>query len=336
MLGNGLNRLSSQLDWSGLLKRLANELGVAEPKCVEQKPLSLLFEELCAGQGGVFRQAEAAVKKQIASLLASVQSDCLHAAFASRVEVILTTNYDYAIEHAMNGPLFEPAPVYPESRFNLFRRVRVGAKEVWHVHGILDMPGTIVLGYDQYSGYLQRIRMYLTHGLKPEGKRQPMRSPLKSGMQNFEEWPIHSWVDHFLRDHLHIVGLGLDFTEIDLWWLLLHKRRRVIQTGRTFYYDIRVPECSHSREPPQLSVLRSLGMTVVTVHGDSYREGYERVLEEVSRNISAHPTLLESGPLFNYGRNAGEGAMPMVDESEAGGQLKLDFKRKVRRTRQRR
>jgi hypothetical protein len=131
------------------------------------------------------------------------------------------------------------------------------------------------------------------------------------------------------------VGLGLDFTEIDLWWLLLHKRRRAIQSGHTFYYNVRVPAHGHQAEAPQLSVLRSLGMTVVTVEADTYAAGYDHVLHELSLNITQNPELRESTRSLDYKRNAKAVATQTVDPSrirarDEGAQLGLNFKRKGR------
>jgi len=292
LLGNGLNRLSRQLEWSKLLDRLEQELGIdGRVEHFDDKPLSLLFEELCAYVGGSFRDTERSIKKKIANILKDVQPQALHTAYLERFDVVLTTNYDYTLENAHCSPLLDRIPVAPETRYSLFRRVRIGPREIWHIHGDIHVPESILLGYDHYSGYLQKIRNYLTSGLKLAGRTDLLRSPLKSGNQSTEQCELkyYSWVDYFLRDHVHIVGLGLDFTEIDLWWLLLHKRRRRTQTGYTFYYHIRINGVETKRDVPRLSVLRSLGMNVVGIDASSYREGYERVLDEVSRNIEANP-----------------------------------------------
>jgi hypothetical protein len=297
LLGNGINRLSLQLQWSTLLERLARELGVegsASPS--DDKPLSLYFEELCARTEGKIQNTERSIKRKIAGLLLDVQPDPIHEAIGAQFGVILTTNYDHTLEHALGSPLFEHSSVRRESRYSLFRRIRVGTKQVWHIHGDITTADSILLGYDHYAGYLQKIRNYLTSGLEPGNKLDPVRSPLKSGVHDFEEWErrSYSWVDYFLRDHLHIVGLSLDFTEIDIWWLLLHKRRRYNQTGYTFYYNIRIDGVENARDAPRLSVLRSLGMNVVSVNAANYREGYERVVNEVSRNLEQHPVHREA------------------------------------------
>jgi len=335
LLGNGLNRLQSSLNWVGLLRRLGAEHGVPDfEKYIDQKPLSLLFEELCAYRGGAFRRTETTVKRRIAALLADVKPGDIHRRFVEPFSVIITTNYDYAIEHSSEGgPLMERVVDVPESRYSLFRRNRVGKKEVWHIHGDVHYPETILLGFDHYAGYLQKIRNYLTDGVISDTSKDPIRSPLKAGAVDFEKWGRrHSWVDHFLRDHLHIVGLGLDFTEIDLWWLLLHKRRRKNQTGRTFYYSIRISNREDHLTETRCSVLRSLGLTVVTVDADTYAAGYDRAIEQIMRNINDNPQLLSySAETFeDIGAPGAEGIQAFAD-AEQTAQMRMKFRRSPRK-----
>ena len=114
LLGNGLNRLSATVDWAELLRLLADEFDVGHlVQHMDQKPLSMLFEELCAHCGGKsFRGAERRVKKKIASLVGSVTVNELHQQYAVPFDVILTTNYDDTIERAISGPMLEVAALF--------------------------------------------------------------------------------------------------------------------------------------------------------------------------------------------------------------------------------
>ena len=48
-----------------------------------------------------------------------------------------------------------------------------------------------------------------------------------------------SWIDIFLNDNIYILGLGLDFGEIDLWGLLSYRNRLIldnkIQKNKVIY-----------------------------------------------------------------------------------------------------
>ena len=333
LLGNGLNRLSLTVDWVELLERLASSLNVPHlTGGMEQKPLSLFFEELCAHHSGsASRRSESVVKKKIASIVGTVGVTELHRRYVDLFNVILTTNYDDALEQAISGPLYERKPLIAESRYSLFRRVRAGGKEVWHIHGEGASPESIVLGYDHYAGYLQKIRNYMTHGLPSRHKGLIVRSPVKAGVVDLEAWRWHrSWTDHFLRDHLHIVGLGFDFTEIDLWWLLLHKCRRKNVTGHTFFYDVILESQMASLPRPELSVLRSLGVKVQVIHAPSYKEGYLQVLEKIVANKELYPALLEA-PQSRRSDMANVGYDVSTEVVHPDPQLELPMRKKRKR-----
>ncbi|WP_144938119.1 SIR2 family protein [Pseudomonas alabamensis] len=290
LLGNGVNRAALQKDWTQLLRELATEFEAGElVHHLGSKPLSMFIEEICAQSPGFFRHTEHAVKVAFAKLLEQITPIEAHRRICDPFKVILTTNYDFTIEEAFVGPLYRPAFLYPESRYSLFRRYQAGAKDVWHIHGDSARPSSMVLGYDQYAGSLQKIRNYVTAGVRIKTLDHPLSSPVKTGVVDFESnRSIYSWVDHFLRDHLHIVGLGMDFTEIDLWWLLLHKRRRTNQTGKIFYYQVGLAPAD---DTGVTSLMKSLNVEVIHVIAGSYTEDYLRIADEIEARIKAYPEL---------------------------------------------
>lgn len=331
LLGNGLNRLSMPLSWKALLERLADDLGVSGQVVVsDQKPLSLHFEELCLRMTGysTARDAENAVKKHIAKLVNVFPIHSLHARLAKQFQVILTTNYDLTIEEVLGGGLRQIRTVLPESRYSLFRRIEVGTRAVWHVHGDALRPQSILLGYDHYAGYLQKVRNYLTNGVPGEGAMGMLRSPLRAGLHDFERYDVHSWVDYFLRDHLHVVGFGFDFTEIDLWWLLVFKRRRGARTGRTFVYLIDIDGGAGERDGAKMSLFQSLGVDVVIIRAGDYEEGYAKVVDAVASKIEENPVWLPYTPRKKP--VAGDRAIDrfMLHRWAGGAQLPLPLTRK--------
>lgn len=294
LLGNGLNRLAAQTDWVTLLHQLIEKNNLSGTVHYhERKPLSLLFEELCAQLPGKFIDNEIMVKRQIGDLLVDIQLSPLHAQFAELFRVIMTTNYDFAIETALCESLYTYSPTPQEKRYSLFRKAVAGTREVWHIHGTQDRPETILLGYDHYAGALQKIRNYMTSGVDIGRPKMKIATKVNSTDPEFEKGrEPYSWVDHFLRDHVHIVGLGLDFTEIDLWWLLLHKRRRENQTGLTFYYHVHIEGDTDVEAIQQLSSLQALGFHVHQVTTLTYEQGYEKILGLVKQNIQIYAKLL--------------------------------------------
>jgi len=292
LLGNGVNRAASQKEWVQILQELALEFRAEDlVHQLDAKPLSMFIEELCARQSIRFNQAEHMVKVAFARLLKQIEPIEAHRRICEPFKVIMTTNYDFTIEEAFVGPLHSPAFTAHESRYSLFRRHQAGNRQIWHVHGDVARPSSMVLGYDHYAGSLQKIRNYVTGTIDVKKVPYRLSSPVKNGILDFTAHrSVYSWVDFFLRDHIHIAGLGMDFTEIDLWWLLLHKRRRANQTGRVFYYQIAVGGAP--TETAVTSLLRSLGVEIVAITGKSYVDCYMRAADAIEQRIADYPSLL--------------------------------------------
>jgi hypothetical protein len=54
---------------------------------------------------------------------------------------------------------------------------------------------------------------------------------------------------------IYIVGLGFDFSEFDLWWLLNRRLRENASIGNVYFYEL-ISEQSNAK----ISVLKSLGI----------------------------------------------------------------------------
>jgi hypothetical protein len=300
LLGNGINRAALQKDWTQILRELAQQFNAEDLTLhLEKKPLSMFIEELCARSSGLFRDTEHTIKVAFAELLEQISPIEAHERICGLFKVILTTNYDFTIEEALAGPFHQPASMAPESRYSLFRRHRAAGVDVWHVHGDIGRPGSMLLGFDHYAGMLQKIRNYVTDGVMVKKLGHKVSSAAKSGTPDFHiTRRVYSWVDHFLRDHIHIVGLGMDFTEIDLWWLLLHKRRRFYQTGKVFFYHLALQ--SDPVDTPVTSLLRSLNVEIVPVVANSWCDCYLRVAECIQSKIAEYPNHLEMSAFDLY------------------------------------
>lgn len=270
-VGNGINQLrGGAYSWANVLSALATACG--QPDLAhgqEQKPFTLLFEEMVLRSGSTIDQEEL-LKVEVAKLVKRITPIGIHQRIRNiAVRNILTPNYDYALEDAL---IDEPtaANTASESRYSLFRRRRSGKQFIWHIHGEADKPSTITLGHDQYVGYLAKAKAYLTSGVQ-RSNGSSWRSPLIRREPEIEsDDSAFSWVDLFLRDNLHMLGFGLDYTEIAIWWLITYKARlrvgyqrspKRIKVGDTYYYYIypsEIPARDHSR----LQMLESMGVKV--------------------------------------------------------------------------
>lgn len=73
------------------------------------------------------------------------------------------------------------------------------------------------------------------------------------------------WIDAFFFTNLHIIGITLDFSEIDIWWLL-SRRARLLKNGyikNQVYYYPTFPMSEIHYHLPKLRLLERMGVKVV-------------------------------------------------------------------------
>lgn len=79
----------------------------------------------------------------------------------------LTTNYDYTLEQSVS-PDFKRRPSTKELEYSRMRYQTVEIDElekmVYHIHGELQAPNSICLGFEHYSGSLEKMRSDLLRG----------------------------------------------------------------------------------------------------------------------------------------------------------------------------
>lgn len=294
LIGNSPNRLSQGYSWEDLLKELVKSV----PKSVNvqhahEKPFPLLYEEILTHIRRKSRRNEKDVKQRIVALLGKMQPNSVHALFSSLdVTDILTTNYDYNIEHASGYPT-EDACLARETTFNLFRRARINDQYVWHIHGELKRPSSITLGYDHYVSYLSELKKYLAY--QTTTRATPIKCAIKARGKRFDRGDEpYSWADVFLSHNVHIIGLGLDYTEIDIWWLICYKERlrdtNFKWLGKTYYYYFQSPSNQSdraSKEAVRLSLLESMGVEIIPlpVKNDDYGKAHQRLIKRLESQM---------------------------------------------------
>ena len=154
---------------------------------------------------------------------------------------IITTNYDKGIEILLcdlcgykqiteDGVSAEV--VYSIRTHKVFiskdskHRIRL-----WKIHGDLDRIKSVTLGFDQYCGALSKIESYIKGKYEYEvcNEKRKCKAPMIEKCRTGEFDDI-SWAELFFKSNVYIVGFGMDFSEIDIWWIL-NKRARFKAEG---------------------------------------------------------------------------------------------------------
>ncbi len=251
LFGNGLNRLNTDNpSWDDLIKDIAKdaidhnipntlkyEAIILKEPYREVALLAVSDGSLMVTSGGSSigvqgDVVEEKLKKDIAERLKSFESNLIYDKIANLpADHYITTNYDNTLFKA-KGPSAIDMHYRQEKLYSIRRHytfnVKYGRQQYWPMHGNVDSPKSIMLGFDHYCGALSKVESYVKGGYEmPEiGRLESMTNRLKKGIDE-----IYSWIDLFFISDVHIIGQQLAYEEMDLWWVL-NKRRRIKQRDK--------------------------------------------------------------------------------------------------------
>lgn len=285
-LGNGINRIDNDYSWEDLMHDLLGFAGLDKAMTTAEKPFPLLYEEIYLRWAQENSLPELELKKKIRDLLRKIKSNRLHhQAMRLPIDSILTTNYDYNLEAVIPGGLQAARYLRPikGSKYSLLRRRQAGDKVIWHIHGENHAPGTILLGYEQYAGYLQTIRNYVISGVRYKNFEMPaLNQRIRKG-----EWDILSWIDHFFFSDVYILGLSMDFVEMHLWWILDFRARLMTNGDFGLNNNIRFIYPAHLTTwmKPRVDLLCACNVECLAfpVVNDDWAMMYQQVLEYIGK-----------------------------------------------------
>lgn len=204
LVGNGVNYLGDGdvVSWGNLLKSLIQSINKEDVIDMNEKPFLHIYEEIYTRGLKYSNTKETTIKQRIFDALDITTANKYHQKVMSiNFKNIMTTNYEYFLTP-------DSQRKNSETKYSLFRYQTHNNQKVWHIHGELNNLDSLMLGYDHYMGSINNMQTYLHKKKKIKDKE--------------------SWVDIFLNDDIYILGLGLDFGEIDLWWLLSYRNREIL------------------------------------------------------------------------------------------------------------
>jgi hypothetical protein len=283
LVGNGVNSISHGLTWEELLNNIVDHCNCKELNDDKKKPFPLFYEEIF--QTGIKNGSisdETTLKKFIAEQVSLIESNEIHKLIRKIKPVhIITTNYEFLLEGEVpkknNG-------IVNESKYSIFRRYELADITYWHLHGDGLDPRSINLGYEHYSGQLQKMRNYVT-SVTDYKTNQLLKLPLARRLkERHTSEVVQSWIDLFFLKDVHIIGLTLDFVESDLWWLLTYRARiknyeRLFNISNTITYYI--PSEYYDEQDFKIRLLRAAEVKVKPIdlpHDAAY---YKKVLMDL-------------------------------------------------------
>jgi hypothetical protein len=284
LLGNGINNIGSAYTWKDLVKDLVKKTGAAgiiDPS--DHKPFPLLYEEIYLDALRKKKMKEHQVKAFICSKTQKMRPNRIHyAAMNMGFGNLLTTNYDHCLEQAAppQGCNLDNHGKIKESLYSLFRHFKSGRTKIWHIHGECSSTRTITLGYDHYSGYLQRMRNYVVNGTD-----ELYKTRFKALIRRWPKLGGDSWIDLFFTHSIYIIGLTLDFVEMHLWWLLTFRARWKLEQNKrltntiTYFYPRKLENAIRHK----LELFRSVDVQTIAVEALDCEDHYLDILKSIGR-----------------------------------------------------
>ena len=301
LFGNGINNLSkNRIPWDDLLNKIKGisnfDNGTLPNTFIYERAI---FENHSSND---IRETEFEIKKSISELLSTIETnDFYRLLFELNCENYLTTNYDYAFKnYILKTEEYLIENHSTEDIYSIRRQTQVFNKEqeeickIWNIHGEISKPISIMLGLDHYCGSVSKLDAYVkgTYDFQENSKKinvKKMSDKLKQ-----REFDNRSWSELIFNSNIHIIGLSLDFSETDIWWILT-KRARMIKDNKTsglinnkiYFYDKNIKKDKEE-------LLNSLNVEVIKSskdYGDNWSEYYLDTINRIKEKIPAANTV---------------------------------------------
>ncbi len=269
--GNGLNCLSpTNISWPVLLDTIKGARKFKNDKL----PYTMVYERIILERpddSGNVLFDEFEVKQEIARLLENTEpNDIYRDLFYLDAQNYITTNYDYGFVDSMlelpevNLPIHEYSTedVYSIRRLKRISNTKEKIKHFWQVHGEIRKPATIMLGLDHYCGSIGKINDYIKGKYEYQVNGETIKE-LSIG-EKFEQnaFTNSSWVELFFTSNIHIIGFSLDFSEIDLWWIINKRARMKKSEALRSKIKNRIIYHCHSIDLEKKELLKSMNIDV--------------------------------------------------------------------------
>lgn len=288
LLGNGLSR---QKSWHDFIKSVAD-------KNVEKysKNEEFLLPNLILTSAVTDIKKDSERQNQYLKAFENYKyNDCLalNKLLSSNFDAILTTNYTYEIEYAIDKNYCDLTDNTKRDKYaksteekyddkyliHTFNRLCNNgfANDIWHIHGEQRRKSSLILTHDEYARLIGKI---IDHN-KSVGNRYE---------HYYNNFKFKSWIDYAIMGDLYIVGQGFDYFEFDLWWLLLRRLREKAETGTVYFYE---PEKSDNKY--KLLALNDLDIKTLSLNckiddsislNEQYTDFYSKAIGNIALQVS--------------------------------------------------
>lgn len=225
LLGNGINlAFNTEIECNNLINKIAGRFNTR--MCDEgYRSMSFPMRVIAASNDNV-DTAMKQLAEELHQPITPEQEQLLSELRSLSCADILTTNYTFELEQSFGMGVslhryrlmrtYTREITEKHKRLNLYQYYYAEncGKRIWHIHGDVSKPNSIIMGHYYYGKLLHEIQEYIPSFFRGYNYCLSRSLPYKG----------ESWVDEFLVNDVHIVGFGLDLSEMDLWWLICCKK----------------------------------------------------------------------------------------------------------------
>ena len=287
LFGNGLNQVTKDgPSWDYLLEQLKGNKTFDH----EELPNTMIYERIFLEREKPSLEKEIFIKKEVALMMKDIKGGEFYQKLIDlKFENYITTNYDYAFKNTfgMNNISENTEKVY-----SIRRNLDFGDTKIWHIHGELDNPKSIQLGLDHYSGYIAKIDAYIKGNYEYSKNKETIKvKTIEEKLEN-SIYDKVSWIELFFNTNIHILGLGLDYSEIDLWWILNKRARLMINNSiqnRIIFYTDKIDEEKKGLLKSfniEVQIINKFNDTIFDEQDDKYKTDYKSFTKEAIQRIS--------------------------------------------------
>ena len=284
LVGNGINLLFKDPSWEDMIKQeLSESKSILNYEEIKEMPATMQI--VAATNDQVDRRMKDISRELLKTTMTEKRTAFLQSLLDLPVDDILTTNYAYELE--MAGGM-KPDKKYYSAKlqstfllqekhrhFRLFQYYALKNKRIWHVHGDIAKPETMLMGHYYYAKQLRAIQDCTAKAI------QRYNINVRQG----EPFTAYSWVEQFLTGDVYILGLGMYLCESDMWYLLCCKKRNFPE-AKTVFYD---NEC---KDKNIIIMLKTYGVEIVSGQDlraqSDYDTFYREAVIDIRRRIIEH------------------------------------------------
>lgn len=280
ILGNGINRSYDFASWDSLIEAISTkESGEIDREILEKVPYPMQPVILTEDHVGTQMKG---ISNRLSLLRAPSEEETMLNSFASLpIDSILTTNYTYELEKALDNQFVcMPSRKCKARKVAYTKNGDYSTKHlhtcfvledyppIWHIHGEAARHETMILGHYYYGKLLAKMQQYIPS----------LIARCKTAKSRQLDISIYSWLDYFMLGDIYIVGLGMALSELDLWWLINCKKRN--------FPDRKVVLYKPDIYPEEKLMAEAYGVVVETDgHNGDYKAYYKWVCEELSKKL---------------------------------------------------